>query len=354
LLKKSNSWIGHVLFAVVMSVSLVTGFLGMDYGGHWDEPRMRRTIRTGVFEGRVLPGWYNYPSLTYGIVASALLPEIITQSRADDRTLETIQANVFGPGSTLRVRSVFLVVTLLAVVWLYVAVFMWRRSVMEALLAAGMLGMSWEVAYHARWIAPDGVLMQFAALFVLLVMAAVKWERHAGRWLVAAAAVAGLACGTKYPGGILLLPLLIYSHRLGKISGGISLARRRVLAAIAVFVIAFVATTPGTLFEFGKFLRDVGFEMKHYSSGHAGYSVGAGPGHIALASQYLALVAFSKFWPLALMLFVFGVPGAAYVWRNERRLVLLLLWVPLGFSGSCSCEISCSCCRSRLCCPRVA
>ena len=47
--------------------------------------------------------------------------------------------------------------------WLYRLVLTWRGSRIEALLAASLLALSWEVSYHTRWVAPDGLLMQFSA-----------------------------------------------------------------------------------------------------------------------------------------------------------------------------------------------
>jgi 4-amino-4-deoxy-L-arabinose transferase-like glycosyltransferase len=99
----------------------------------------------------------------------------------------------------LRVRTVFLLITSLSVLWVYLIVLHWRGSWVEALLASAFLALSWEVAYHLRWIAADGILMQFGALTFLFTLRA-SLKRHGRLWLQLAAAAAGLACGTKYPG----------------------------------------------------------------------------------------------------------------------------------------------------------
>jgi 4-amino-4-deoxy-L-arabinose transferase-like glycosyltransferase len=64
------------------------------------------------------------------------------------------------------------------------------------------------MAYHARWLVPDSMMMQFAALMLMLLSYA-HTRPDPRFWLKCAAAAAGLACGTKYTGGILLVPIII-------------------------------------------------------------------------------------------------------------------------------------------------
>lgn len=316
-------FVQHGCFAAIIVALFVIGHRGIDYGGHWDEPQMQRTVWTTVLEHRLLPGWYNYPSVTYGLVIASLAPEIVGAWGDDGRTLQSIRSDVFDHQHKLRVRTVFLSLTLLSLMWVYLAVLFWRKRWMEALLAAAILGSSWEVAYHARWIAPDGIMMQFGALFLLLVAVALKRDRTRGHWLVAAAAVAGLACGTKYTGGILLFPSLYYAYK----SGG----WRLTLRVVAAFAVTFVVTTPGAMVEPGKFLGDAAYEVRHYAGGHPGYSVGPGPEHVWLMAQYLTLVAFSKYAAIAMVVFAFALVGAARVWRKDRWMVGVVLWLPLVY-----------------------
>lgn len=323
--RTATPFIRHSGLLVVLAIAIVTGWLGIDFGGHWDEPRMRRTVQTAVIDGRLLPGWYNYPSVTYDIAGAALLPDIVREWRNAD--LREVQGAVFDHRDTIRVRTTFLVLTTLVLVWVYMLVYAWRRRWAEALLAAALLGGSWEVAYHARWLAPDGVLMQFAALFTLLAMVMVKRERYGRGWLVGLAAAAGSACGTKYPGGILLWPLLVVAWQARKSGSG----GRPLLLVLSVFAATFVVTTPGVLFDFNTFVSNVVFEVRHYARGHFGYSVSPGPVHVGLILQYLSMVAFSKYTPVALVFFAFAIAGGVFVWRQERRLAFLLLWLPLVY-----------------------
>jgi hypothetical protein len=313
----------HGSFTVIMVAVFVTGYRGIDFGGHWDEPRMRRTVWIAVRDHHLLPGWYNYPSVTYGLTAASLAPEIVEQWNNGGRTIQSIRTSVFDHSGTLRARTTFLAVTTLSLLWVYLTVLAWRKRWMEALLAAALLGTSWEVAYQARWIAPDGVLMQFAALFLLLMVLALTREHARGRLFIGAAVVAGLACGSKYPGGILLFPLAYYAYK----SGG----WRLTLRAAAVFAVVFIVTTPGALIQFRTFVHDVGYEIRHYAGGHPGYTVKPGPEHMGLILQYLALVAFSKYVLIAVGVFAFAMLGAFRVWRKDRWIAGIMLWLPLAY-----------------------
>ena len=96
-------------------------------------------------------------------------------------------------------------VTTLSIVWMFLAALrcMPRRRG-AALAAAGLLAFSWELGYHARWIAVDAPLAQFCALELFFFCAA--WRAPSDgpvlRWYCAAAvrmsqrwtAMAGYSC----------------------------------------------------------------------------------------------------------------------------------------------------------------
>lgn len=71
-------------------------------------------------------------------------------------------------GYLFQVRSVFLVVSALEIVWVYLAGWVLTRRWWQATLAAAIFGLSWELAYHARWMTNDCLLAQFSALCLLL------------------------------------------------------------------------------------------------------------------------------------------------------------------------------------------
>ena len=50
---------------------------------------------------------------------------------------------------TLRIRSIFLLISAISMLWIYLGVGLWRKNWITALLAASFMGLSWEMAYHA-------------------------------------------------------------------------------------------------------------------------------------------------------------------------------------------------------------
>src|SRR5690606_8384508 len=142
----------------------------------------------------------------------------------------------------LRVRTIFLCVSALAVLWVYGTALVLSRTVLEALLAAGIVATSWQWTYHARWFAPDAVMGQFGALALLGAAVAVTSGRRGGAFL--AAVGAGLAAATKYTGGVFLLPALAAAwwRREATPPAG---RRRDAAVVLLLFGATFLAITPG-------------------------------------------------------------------------------------------------------------
>ena len=196
----------HASVLLSMVLLIGTGIRGLDFGLHWDErPWQVGPVKQMVQSGTLLPGYYTYPSFDYWLNLLVLAPDA-TSSRGDANLRKHLLRSLDSPAYLLRLRAVYLLITSLSLVWVYLLVLQLPGSWLEALFAASLVACSWEVAYHLRWVATDGMLMQFAALTVLLAVHALKNRRDS--WLMAAAAVAGLGCGTKYPGGLLVLPVV--------------------------------------------------------------------------------------------------------------------------------------------------
>ena len=345
--------LAHLLpVALPLTILLVTGFIGLDFGRHWDEWLLMRSLGTAVEEQTLLPEAYNYPSLSFWLALLSLAPEILADLPVNRFELAELQARLTafipGPEFRLRVRGVFLVVSSLAVLWTYLAQLRWRGRVGEALLAATIVGLSFEFAYHARWIAPDAVNVQLTALCMLLLVGAWSSPRPRG-WLLTAAAVAGLATGTKYTAGLLLLPVLI-----GLVGAARAVRQRlpvtdpdapppmlapespRLVSALPLallcFFAAFLATTPGAVLEPFSFYRDVSFEARHYGEkGHYGFTIEAGWTHLVAQLRYLGGAALSPFEPVSWTLFGLAALGVVSLVRDSRRLALVLLVFPVLF-----------------------
>jgi hypothetical protein len=338
----------------ILAIFIATGLAGINFGYHWDEKLQFMLVRNSLESGIFLPGWYKYPSMSYWLSLLGTLPHAILawpQTGGDWQALFTHLIQVTDTQAyLLQVRAIFLGISALSLLWVYLQPLAWGRSWWEGLAAAAILGFSWEVGYHARWIAPDTVLMQFGALTLLCATLALQRPGHKG-WLYASALAAGLACGAKYPGGLLIVPLLIAGYQVStkdkarKIadqarSGGIlpvSAARfltksPRVMKAfiplVLLFVAAYLATTPGTLLEPVRFIKSVGFELRHYSAGFSEQRITPGLPHLGRMVNYLFQALFSHFKPVAWLLASLAPIGAVALFKRSRPLFAMLMVFP--------------------------
>jgi len=327
---------------VILGFVFWTGHRGIDFGHHWDEPTLLYLVQHSAESGLLLPRWYNYSSVLYDVAVASLLPDA---SLAD--LLSPRRVSLHGPagskhlpevarsqGYLFRLRTVCLLLATLAPLWVYLWVLRWRDDPLEALLAGTTLASSWELAYHARWPSPDPIMAMLAVATMLCVWRALDGGRRSASWLQGAAILAGLACGTKYPGGLLLLPVLgagaLLRHVPHPVTGEPGANTRLLAKLVAWFGVSFLASTPGAALEPWRFLADVRFEMNHYAQGHGGYTVVPFTEHGPRLLAYLGLSAFSRAWPLALMILFLAGWGAVRLVRVDRARALLFLVVPVA------------------------
>jgi len=321
-------------------ILLGTGLTSLDFGDHPDEGNKIGEVRRMLDKGIFIPTFYKKPSIVYYAVIAALAPDvpaILQQSataeevdRDGDQPLSLMPtAATFAETDRLkpRVRAISLVISALAVVWVYALVLSWRDNWLEALLAASLLSLSWEWAYHLRWIAADGYMAMFAILTYLLLWLYYRQPEKRG-YLWGAAAAAGLAVSSKYNMGLLLIPLLLTVYFTWD-----KASRRTLLIGwrnvIGVFVLAYLITTPGTIYAPEYFVRGVVYEVTHYADGHRNHTVVAGLPHLLKNLQYLATAFLSPYNFLALPLFLVGGLGIFAIYREDRRWLLVLLSFPL-------------------------
>jgi 4-amino-4-deoxy-L-arabinose transferase-like glycosyltransferase len=316
-----------VLLPLVLLIG--TGLRGLDFGLHWDErPWQIGPVKQMVRSGTLLPGYYTYPSFDYWLNLLVLAPDAAASPAAEENLREHLLRALDSPAYLLRLRAVYLLITSLSLVWVYLLVLQLRGSWLEALFAASLLACSWEVAYHLRWVATDGMLMQFAALTGLLAVHALKSRRDS--WLMAAAAAAGLGCGTKYPGGLLVLPVV-----LAGLFGAPGCTRRvkvvRFMKVATVFALVYLAVTPGTILQPVKFAHGVLYELTHYATGHGGHTVGRGLEHMQRLLMYFATVLFSPYLAIALLMFALAIIGTAGVIARDWRQGAVFVVFPLAY-----------------------
>jgi hypothetical protein len=333
-----RSWgaraLGVLPVVALFALFVVTGLRGIDLGFHWDEVDWHiKPVRTMVQTGILLPKSYIYPSLDKWLV---MIPAAVEGVRAaissggDPAIVQAAMLREFDAGDyLLRVRAVFLVVGALAIFWTYGAALALRYRRWEAFVAASAIALSWEYNYHARYAVTDCVLVQFTALTMF--MLALFHRTGKPEWLKAASVAAGLGMGTKYPGVILLVWVLV--------AGALALPRTAYVAQLKrVFSLGFTAslvyllTTPGMLLEPIVFVTDTRMISNYYATvQHGGHTMSSGWTHTLAVLEYFGFCLFSGYQALALPMFVLAVVGAALWVKRDWRFSTFLVGFPCLF-----------------------
>ena len=306
---------------------------GIDFGFHWDEDfnKINAVVYSLEHECTLLPDGYTYPGVNYWLTVATLTPEIVRTAHRcglDGKAYQAALVPVLrSPAFLLRLRRVYSGVTALTAVWIFLTVWAWGGEIWLAGMSGLMLATTFEVIYHARWVAPDTILMQFGALTLWLLVLA--WKRNWSPAAPLAAVAAGLACGTKYPGALLMAPILALPFLRVTTSDGRGRALREAAGLGAIFLGTYLVTTPGTLLQPLTFLKALRAARKVYADGWFGYTVTPGTSHLGKMANYFATAVFSTIRPLAIGWFVLVVAGLAAVWRGGWRFALLVLLFPL-------------------------
>ena len=173
--------------------------------------------------------------------------------------------------------------------------------------------------------------MQFGALTLLFALQAVRQPQRRG-WLALAAVAAGLGCGAKYPGGLLILPVLVAAYQSQSQDGKKPFQKSGLLLyAVLVFAAAYLVSTPGTLLDPIRFVKDISYEMGHYKAGTYDQTVAPGLTHLGLILTYFARVFFSHYQPIALVIFLFAILGTYDLARTSPGEALLYLCFPVVY-----------------------
>jgi 4-amino-4-deoxy-L-arabinose transferase-like glycosyltransferase len=341
-----------VLLLVCLAIFVWTGIRAADFGVNWDEMPFQITpVKTMIETATFLPKQYNYPSFDYWLNLALVAPDFLKATREskgippaiEERpgALKPVQVKILAaldqPAYLLRVRAAYVVVSALAVLWVYLTVLVWGGPPMQAVFAAALVGTSWEIAYHSRWIACDCVLMQFAAL-TTLASSLVVCRRNGANWLIPAAIAAGLGAATKYTGGTLLIPVLIAAYAVrGRLPAG-KTAIGMIVKILVSFSVTFLVITPGTVLQPTQFLADLRFQYAHYKyAGHRHYTVVPGLDHGLRILEYMGMVVFSHYAVIATFLFLLAIFGVYALLRKSGLPALVVIAYPivsLGFMST--------------------
>ena len=189
------------------------------------------------------------------------------------------------------------------------------------LLAAALLGVSFLAVFYSHLALNDVPTLAPIALS-LWGTAGILRDGRVRDYLIAGVGL-GLACATKYTGGVVLLPLLTAVGIQFAAPGGPGRALRGLVLAGIVAVGAFLVANPYALLDFAAF-RD---GLQHQAD--AAEDVAGKLGLTQTSGHLYYLWTFT--WGLGWVPLVAGVAGAAVLGFEDRRALLVLGPAPVAY-----------------------
>lgn len=281
-LSKTNStpspWIIWGLVAVVI-LALGLRIWGIDFGlpylYHPDEPNKVEAALRILRTGDLTPHYFNKPSFLIYINALAYVPyyllgKVIGVFQAPADILPPLMLTMGvgrspTPSTFLLGRLLTATVGVGVVVLNFVIAREMDHSSLTGILSALLVAVSPTCVMNSRYITTNMFLMFFAQLSFLFALRLLR-KGHTWDYILSGAA-AGLAASSKYPGALIGICLIV-AHFLRHGWNGIRI--RRFYLGILASIAAFFAVSPFVMLDFQQFALDLGFEARHYATGHAG------------------------------------------------------------------------------------
>lgn len=276
------------------------------YSYHPDEFLTVGSAFGSIYANRTFdPGIYTYPSLYIYLSALAM-------------------AVGFGYGAPASLGNVYLIARIVTVAmgvgavaatcWAGRVMFGWAVGLGAALLLA-VAPLHVQHSHFATVDVPSTLFVALALGFAGLVARRGDWRDY-----VLAGAVSGLAAGTKYNAGLVVLSV-VAAHSL-RVSDARTPAGWGKLAAMAgCAAVAFVISTPGSVLRTERLLGGVLYEVRHAGAGHGLVFAGTGSGfvHTFVSSLWHGM------GPALAVFFVLSVVWAIY--RRDRQSLVVLAFV---------------------------
>jgi 4-amino-4-deoxy-L-arabinose transferase-like glycosyltransferase len=308
-------WLG---LAGVLALALILRIWGSGHGLPWaynvDENNHFVPKAIAFFNGDWNPHYFDNPP------AYSYLLRIVFGVWLGGRAA-VAHAFATHPGEVFQVaRIVSAVLGTLAVWLLYVAgARLIDRRV--ALLGAALLAVSFLPVFYSHLALNDVPALLPVTLSLVGTAGVLRYGRPLD-YLVAGVGL-GLACATKYTGGIALLPLLAAVGAQFMAPEGRRAATTGLALAGITAVVCFVVADPYSLLDFSAFRDGLG----HQSSVADDAAGKLGMTHKGGVVYYLWSLTWGVGWIPALA----AGGGAVALWRDERRLVAVLVPAPVLF-----------------------
>ena len=300
----------------------------LPYPHHVDEGYVSGPAHRTVVTGTLHPYNFNYPSLPKYLAAAGMAAGFLRGAAhleiRELRTLGNVGYPFYDTRSVMQsARQLFAVLSVIALAATGLAAWLAFRRPATIFLAPLILLTSPLFFFHSwTYLNVDIVGTCFATLSLAGCLLGTR-RPTIPQAAIVPSIFTGLAAGSKYTLGVVVLPVLV---AIGLYFTG----SRRTWAwvtAIAVTAVAFIAAMPYSLLDIPGFLDGLAFEAFHYASGHRGFDGEPGLPQLLYYARHFV----SEFGVGAALLAALGV--LAYAAADWRRAVVLaalpacLLWL---------------------------
>lgn len=311
LLSPDRLWWGMavcVLLAFAFALRIWGVHHGLPYAYNADENAHFVTRAIGLFGHGWDPQYYvNPPAYTYLV---HLLLAIAYHGRAGvSSTFSTDPTQIW---LLARVLSAVLGTLSVWLTYLAGARLVDRRV---GLLAAGIFAVAFLPVFYSKLALNDVPTLAPLCLALWGVAGVLRFGR--ARDYVVAGIGLGLACATKYTGGIVLVPLIAATVVQFLAPGGRAGASRGIAIAGATALAAFLVANPYAILNWDAFTN--GLTHQSDASGDAAGKLGL------TQNSGFGYYLWSFGWGLGWVPLLFAVGGAVRLWFDERRLVAVLV-----------------------------
>jgi 4-amino-4-deoxy-L-arabinose transferase-like glycosyltransferase len=279
-----------------------------EYFYHPDEHaivnRAAAILRTGDYS----PHWFNYPSAYIYLQALSYIPYMLISAARGFGTTVPDPAP-YGFYFAGRLMTAFLGALTVPLVYALGSRLYGRRT---GLVSSTLLTFCLLHAVHSHYVTTDVPAAFFVTLS--LVFCCLVLEKGETRYTVLAALFAGLAASTKYPGAMVLLPVVVAPVVTPRIRRWQAVGQRLGLA-LGAFMGGFLLGTPYAFLELHTFLSSVATVLGHYAASQPGFE--GGGAWVWYLEQTLSSA--------DLLPVILGLSGLVWAVLKRRRGDLLLL-----------------------------
>ncbi|MFQ3550173.1 MAG: glycosyltransferase family 39 protein [Armatimonadota bacterium] len=311
-----------ILFVII--VAIVFRFYGLKWGldpelhlfsYHPDEFLILGSAYMAVYTAKSLnPGFYNYPSLYIYLCAIAIAVALFYFPFKSDVGYEVYIITTF--------RFVTALMGVGAVRLTYWAgCKFWNKQ--AGCMSAFILAILPLHVQHSHFATVDVPCTLFTA--ACLGGAALILNRGKHSDYIIAGLFAGLAAGTKYNAGSVYIAVIL-AHLLRENNPFIAKIRdSKIWISLAVLIVAFIISTPGSVLYFSSFKTGILYELAHSKEGHGLVFAGTGSGLIYHLKS-------SLFYGLGLGVLITLIAGVFWAkFRNNKQAYVVLIFLLIYF-----------------------